>query len=320
MLLSKRHTFDDMNRVLLYMNLAEFIMFCKDFSIPLTLVRTKEIYNKTAKYSKELDWDNFKLILLKISKEIAKTNLNSDTTNKASEKKEEVETDQSEANQLKSLYDFLECSNPLHYRKKMVGIKLPFNIRDKESRIPKDDLSKKYKRRIYLNTSTAQGINKQEFNKFGRDRQILTNVHRNKRQHSTINEEIFSNNKSNKFTWDLLNNLSYDEMNSKNPVADKFKPEDFITEDTEDNILMEKLINGSHRVSLPGKVINVYNVEKNKNAGNKSIDKSGKASIKQNVTSKNSIKSKDIVMDLTNYAQQIANQEKKRALQVTLKL
>lgn len=48
-----------MQNVLSNMNLGEFMKFCKDFKIPVSSTKIKELFKKTAKLSKELDWDCF---------------------------------------------------------------------------------------------------------------------------------------------------------------------------------------------------------------------------------------------------------------------
>ena len=55
-----KHTFEDLLWSSKNMTMGEFVIFCKDFSIPVTLVKIKELFIKKSKY---LDINGFIVIL-----------------------------------------------------------------------------------------------------------------------------------------------------------------------------------------------------------------------------------------------------------------
>ncbi len=59
LLIGKKATFEQLESVLTNMNLGEFMKLCKDFAIPISATKIKELFKKTAKLSKELDWSCF---------------------------------------------------------------------------------------------------------------------------------------------------------------------------------------------------------------------------------------------------------------------
>ena len=68
--IGEKPTFEQMSDVLKNMNLGEFMKLCKDFNIDLPFLKIKEIFKKTARLSKELDWERFKVIFHRISNEL----------------------------------------------------------------------------------------------------------------------------------------------------------------------------------------------------------------------------------------------------------
>ena len=64
--LSKKHTFDEMSRNASYMTMGEFIIFCKDFNIPLKSSKVKELFKRQVRESKQVDFNVF-LVSINIS-------------------------------------------------------------------------------------------------------------------------------------------------------------------------------------------------------------------------------------------------------------
>eukprot|EP01022_Parablepharisma_sp_SALTPOND_P000438 TRINITY_DN1021_c0_g1_i1.p2 TRINITY_DN1021_c0_g1~~TRINITY_DN1021_c0_g1_i1.p2 ORF type:complete len:679 (+),score=80.28 TRINITY_DN1021_c0_g1_i1:12719-14755(+) len=300
LLIGKKATFEQLNTVLSNMNLGEFTKFCKDFGIPLPAIKIKEMFKKTARLSKELDWDLFKTILQRISIGIVEERLKS-LTKRLQEvgdelSKEELRTEiaslknKSDADKLTSLYHFIECSDPAKYRKKMVGMALPFNTRDKQYRIPLGDNSRKYK---FVARKAPEEIHQQvelikkqrvakqlekkreEQNKYEKNRKILQRIYHEqiKERMGTIDsrlvsapkneeeeqkvEKVVENKKvertnrnetvptkGNELTWDLLKDLSYNDINAAASKEEELRLEKLVLGeeiDEEDNEILKKL-------------------------------------------------------------------------------
>eukprot|EP00826_Nyctotherus_ovalis_P007868 TRINITY_DN12022_c0_g4_i1.p1 TRINITY_DN12022_c0_g4~~TRINITY_DN12022_c0_g4_i1.p1 ORF type:complete len:193 (+),score=24.25 TRINITY_DN12022_c0_g4_i1:83-661(+) len=180
--------------------------------------------------------------------------------------------------------------------------------------------------------------------RYKRSRQVLINLHRSQLEDSAVNSQKnaqlstdTSNGKGfNKFTWNLLSGLSYREISKTDPDTSKFKPEDFILEDGEDQNLLKKLnieevkperkakrMLKNRRVSLPSRNTkdNSVSLQKVKRFPNLRKHQGSVAGRNPPITGtfdtirKNDAKSKDIVVALTNRVQEIENKEKERALQ-----
>ncbi len=61
-MLGKKPTFEQLEKVLQHMNLAEFMSFCKDFRVPIKSAKAQELFKRHAKLSKELDHEYFMVI------------------------------------------------------------------------------------------------------------------------------------------------------------------------------------------------------------------------------------------------------------------
>lgn len=59
MLLGKKATFEEIQRDLSVMNMAEFMRFCLDFRIPLMKSKIVEVFKKNAGNLKELEYTKF---------------------------------------------------------------------------------------------------------------------------------------------------------------------------------------------------------------------------------------------------------------------
>jgi len=153
LLIGKKATFEQLNTVLSNMNLGEFMKFCKDFNINLPSTKIKEVFKKTARMARELDFDLFKQVVQRISNEVINfklQQLNNQITKENKEKLlEEIQKLEklTEEDRKKLLYEYMEINNPAKYKKKMVGMVLPFNTHDKESRIPQESLNHRIKPR-----------------------------------------------------------------------------------------------------------------------------------------------------------------------------
>lgn len=75
MMPGKHSTFEDIKREARNMNLGEFIKFTKDFSIALPKTVVSSVFKRTALYSREMYFTNFKEALLQIMKEYNKVRL-----------------------------------------------------------------------------------------------------------------------------------------------------------------------------------------------------------------------------------------------------
>jgi len=263
--LGKKFTFDSFNYRLTTMTIGEFIKFVRDFSIPLSLTKLKEIFKKTASYSKDLSWDSFKLALIKVADEFFESKILHLSKQQHESTDEEIKLsigkkikelkNKTVENRINHLYEYLGLSSIEKYKKKMIGMLLPFNIRDKESRIPPDDLSKKYKirplrfvnkdrprpdPRILVNTIRANKEKTNSLNiakKFNTDKgQVNLNTTPNVNQKESSKAKL-----KNKltFTWKLLNKISYAKLNEDK--KNTFNPNDFIINDDSDSEVIERL-------------------------------------------------------------------------------
>ena len=66
LMIGRKATFEQIEYELSNMNMGEFMKFWKDFSIPLSKTKWAEVFKKTAKNSKEMFLDNFKMALPKL--------------------------------------------------------------------------------------------------------------------------------------------------------------------------------------------------------------------------------------------------------------
>jgi len=60
-LIGTKPTFDDLSCALKNLTIGEFANFCKDFNIPISLMKAKEVYNKKVGPLKKLDWKSFRV-------------------------------------------------------------------------------------------------------------------------------------------------------------------------------------------------------------------------------------------------------------------
>lgn len=75
MLTNKYSTFEDIKREARNMNLGEFIKFCKDFTVQLPKTVVSSVFKRTALYSREMYFSNFKEALTELMKECNKLKL-----------------------------------------------------------------------------------------------------------------------------------------------------------------------------------------------------------------------------------------------------
>jgi len=155
---------------------------------------------------------------------------------------------------LENLYDFLECHDPVKYRKKLNGMTLPFGIREKQGRIPKDDPCLKYRYKpdqkseeIRIKAERARKLREaqkkarqiEEEEKYRRNHEILAKIHEQqllkKLEQGEISnsKRVLDNMKScakpfegKKITFQILKNLNYKDINLA--PEEEFKPEELI--------------------------------------------------------------------------------------------
>lgn len=75
MLVGKRATFDQIQNELSNMNMGEFIRFTLDFALPLKKEKVLEIFKKVSPNHRDICYEKFKDILLKVFIEINKGNV-----------------------------------------------------------------------------------------------------------------------------------------------------------------------------------------------------------------------------------------------------
>eukprot|EP00826_Nyctotherus_ovalis_P002730 TRINITY_DN1054_c0_g7_i1.p1 TRINITY_DN1054_c0_g7~~TRINITY_DN1054_c0_g7_i1.p1 ORF type:complete len:377 (-),score=45.38 TRINITY_DN1054_c0_g7_i1:44-1174(-) len=225
------------------MNLGEFMRFCKDFSISLSLSKIKALFKKTAFSSKRLDWTCFKVILRKIAVEINKDKISELQRKYAESKGEELKSmiedlnNKSEEAQLTELHNFMGCADPPKYKKKLIGIQLPFNTHDKQYRIPVSTRRHKFIDHELAHRE-ARPTEEQRMIKYARGRRVLKNTYRirlkdsvslkaqeviDDSMHENRGKELMEDEERDKsavvvkkpkeFTWNLLNELSYNDIN-----------------------------------------------------------------------------------------------------------
>ncbi len=122
LLIGRKATFEQLNSALTNMNMGEFMRFCKDFAVPLPTEKQRELFKKTAKLGKALDWSSFRTLLSQVASAVEGA--------KGSEPSPDA------AKQFNDFCRFLGCADPAKYRRKLSGMGLPFNTRDKSFRIP----------------------------------------------------------------------------------------------------------------------------------------------------------------------------------------
>lgn len=71
----KNKEFDDLKEIMNEIDLGEFMIFCKDFNIPLSKSKLTEIFKKCSVANKPMKFDNFYASMTKIGLEINKTKL-----------------------------------------------------------------------------------------------------------------------------------------------------------------------------------------------------------------------------------------------------
>ncbi len=164
-MIGPKPTFEQLHKTRNNMNMGEFLSFCKDFKVPLLPIKLKEIFKKTAILSKDLDWDNFLIILQKTANLIVEEKIE-EITKKIKQIEEEKNKDENnqqvkdipnlqqeisvlakkpDEEKLADLYKLIECDNVMKFKRKMAGMSLPFNTRDKKYRIPLNEGSRQYK-------------------------------------------------------------------------------------------------------------------------------------------------------------------------------
>lgn len=72
MLVGKKATFDEIQRELNNMNMGEFLRFILDFGIPIKKDKVVLIFKKISTHSREISYEEFKQILIKIFVEFNK--------------------------------------------------------------------------------------------------------------------------------------------------------------------------------------------------------------------------------------------------------
>jgi len=69
--------FDDLKEIMNQMDLGEFTVFCKDFSIPLTKQKEVEVFKKCSMNHMPLKFEHFQNCLLKLAQEITRGKVDS---------------------------------------------------------------------------------------------------------------------------------------------------------------------------------------------------------------------------------------------------
>lgn len=197
-------------------------------------------------------------------------------------------TDENNLNDL--LIDIIKCDDLAKYKKKMAGMALPFNTRDKNYRIPVEETSRRYKfesvktpDEIKQEMNTIRNKREQEKNrkkkeeqrKYERNREILKKLHiqQLKQKHGTIeaaeskpverpqvkntiskeaNKQKIEDNK--KITWEILKDLTYKDVKKASMEEDDFKPSDLFNDsDGEDVDIINKIKNHERSKEKPMK-------------------------------------------------------------------
>ncbi len=204
------------------------------------------------------------------------------------------------------LLELLQCENPGKYRKKMAGLVLPFNTKEKRGRILPDDPSWKYK---YKAEKSAEEIRagmeqvrlvrqeaqlrkeREEKDKYLRNRQVLERIREQQLQERGLANEappksqrpgpkrekvVVKPGKNQPLTLELLENLNYNDIN-QGGLGDDFKPAD-VLEDEEVNepVLLGRRAKKAQRdAAIHGTVSAVkgYNKPKGKDCHWESIER-----------------------------------------------
>ena len=200
---------------------------------------------------------------------------------------------------LSELYIILACEEPAKFRRKMAGMALPFNTRDKNYRIPIEEASRKYK---FVSEKSPDEIKKEVDmikrqredrkmaktkegqQRYDRNRQILQRIHKHQ-VHERLgsiegkDDPVVSNikrtitvgsanapqlvpimaknevipQKKKELTWDLLKDLTYNDIANTNNKEDEFLPANFLINEgeEEDNEFLKKLSKVGTKNSSP---------------------------------------------------------------------
>lgn len=280
-LLGKTPTFDSINFFVNHMDISEYLLFCNEFRISLNKKFLVQLFNITSKYNKEINFDQFLTLLMKIAIEVAQA-------------KKEKKTKTKYEN-LNDLINFMGI-NSGEYRNKMKGFIKPFNIyENKINRIPQlklriySDISKfklhcklnkslvlKYKEEKKEESILNQSIkdiksksylydlkkrnqifsmklsDKRKYERYIKLKNKLNNINGNK---STINDNDL------KVSWNILENSEY----SSFILNDEDKKLNLLFEETNDdeNDNLRKML--ENKTAQRSKIINkiLYNNNKN---------------------------------------------------------
>ena len=189
-----------------------------------------------------------------------------------------------------SLFDeilnFIECHDPIAYRKKIKGYRLAFNVRDKNFRIPESTLNKEVKVR---NKETANEIKKkvqemkdnrvsqvkakemEDKQKYDKNRNFFKKIHEKLRREKFSDANVDNKNtyfgvKSKlqsgqnnlgsrqhaKISLDVLKKMHYSDFNIGD--EDDFKPTDIVGEednDSDDSIFEQYKNNNESNIQIP---------------------------------------------------------------------
>lgn len=69
MLVGSKPTFEQIKKELSFMNMGEFMIFCKDFEFRLPKTKCAELFKKCATNSKELLYENFRPAIARMAVE-----------------------------------------------------------------------------------------------------------------------------------------------------------------------------------------------------------------------------------------------------------
>jgi len=210
MLIGKWATFEQLETMRNHMNLAEFMKLCKDFDIILPKQKVTEIFKKLAKNSKELDWNTFNNLLQRIASELTEEKILEEgkRLKRAKTKEAKLEIlneieelkEQSEETRLGKLYEHMGVANSSVYKKKMVGMSLPFHIRDKNSRMPLSKANKVKSKRKQPQTNILTKILTKHKPIYGLEEEVEKVTKSNKRSElNKVEEEtdvVYEDNKS----------------------------------------------------------------------------------------------------------------------------
>eukprot|EP00826_Nyctotherus_ovalis_P006200 TRINITY_DN11443_c0_g1_i5.p1 TRINITY_DN11443_c0_g1~~TRINITY_DN11443_c0_g1_i5.p1 ORF type:complete len:442 (-),score=97.20 TRINITY_DN11443_c0_g1_i5:53-1237(-) len=279
-MLGKSPSFEQMGAAASHMNMGEFLKFCRDFMVPIKTSRLKLLFIKYGTSRVGVDIDAFvallqemafmvveekiegmqvnldkvigELIFLENSPEVFDEQLHKQLlSEKLHYEKEIYYLEQKDDNEvLLDFYCFLECDDPANYKRKMKSISLPFNTKDKSTRIPPSSCPRSYKKktrndiqrmvdkikhdRVQKELEAKKSLKDKRARGISRPRKLSRQTFATgdtpygkqlapKKENASVKEFQSAHN----ITWDLLNAIKYKDILPSNDP--EFKPTDFIS-------------------------------------------------------------------------------------------